>query len=287
MQHPTTTHSWDRLGVVPTLLDCSRPMKCHLIRVLHDGMQHSDKCIAKKTKRMEALHHLWILKHGTNKTEPWLAMMWIKIFQQFSSWWFQPTHLKKDESKLDHFHVHRDEHRSSRSGLMLWQIAWWSLAALSLCPATPAHSFLQNPPGRWVCFVYKKTLAMDGIYLKSAHQNGILRYIRLLYFYLESRINTFANEKYIQQVLSRTPKSREKWGDIITPAQPCGLHWSPLLGWTWIQRPSARWTPLVDFLLQGYETWPQNTNERRVFTKGNKGPWVFAFFWKEVGSWVW
>lgn len=89
MQHPTTTHSWDRLGVVPTLLDCSRPMKCHLIRVLHDGMQHSDKCIAKKTKRMEALHHLWILKHGTNKTEPWLAMMWIKIFQQFSSWWFQ------------------------------------------------------------------------------------------------------------------------------------------------------------------------------------------------------
>ena len=110
MQHPTTTHSWDRLGVVPTLLDCSRPMKCHLIRVLHTECNILTNVSQKKTKRMEALHHLWILKHGTNKTEPWLAMMWIKIFQQFSSWWFQPTHLKKDESKLDHFHVHRDEH---------------------------------------------------------------------------------------------------------------------------------------------------------------------------------
>lgn len=33
--------------------------------------------------------------------------------------------------------------------------------------------------------------------------------ISLLNFYLESRINTFANEKYIQQVLSRTPKTEK------------------------------------------------------------------------------
>ena len=106
MQHPTTTHSWDRLGVVPnpdkevcfhsstcstmssfnraryqnpTLLDCSRPMKCHLTNVSQ-----------KTQKRMEALHHLGILQ--------WLAMMWINIFQQFSSWWLNQPIWKKYES---------------------------------------------------------------------------------------------------------------------------------------------------------------------------------------------